>query len=174
MLFGPWKRNYRNYKKNELHTLRVIRKKHQEEEECHHLAVLLRAEVRDEIFGENVYSIVGREIARLPKENYLELSLLLKKKGSVYYCPQCGRQFDREGYEFYKRLFERARDCGFSVWKLKTLFAKSREGKQESCLKMIRKGNQIYRCSVSRMEAGFMKARMDTDKLYDEVIRRFR
>ena len=171
MLFRPWKRDYRY---ESLRTVRVIRKKHQEEEKCHHLAVLLRTETRDDIFGGNVYGIIGREIAQFPKENYLELSLDLKKKGGVYYCPQCGRQFDRGGYEFYRQLFERAKDCGFSVWKLKPLFAKSREGKQKLCLGLIRKGNQSYRCSVSRIEAGFIKARMDTDKLYEDVIRRFR
>lgn len=174
MLINPWKRNKCD---NGLHTLRVIRRTQQDQEKCHHLAILLRSDPAPGGFWngfEDVDGFVGREMTELPKRNYLELSLLLKKKDRGYYCPQCGERFDQAGYRFYQQLFERAKACGFSVWKLKALYVRSRGREEGAVLRMIRKGRQIYRCPVSRMQAGFIKVRRDTDRLYEELIQRFR
>lgn len=171
-MFDLWRKVYRD---TALYTLRVIRKKQAVPKECHHLAVLLRAEASEpENYFGNIHGYVVREIKRLPGKNYLELSLLLKKKGNIYYCPQCGEQFDGNDHEFYNRLFEHAKEQRYNVWKLKPLFAKCRKGKKEMNLPNLRKGNQVYCVPVSRMEAGFIKVRMDMDRLYDEAIRRFR
>lgn len=155
------------------YTVRTIQKTAEIPEKCHHLQILLTAEFSLGGIG-GIYKIVGKEIARTPKRNYLELALSLEKKGGIYYCTQCGERFSGSGYELYMQLFERAKQYGYNVWKLKELFEKSRLKGKPDCLKEIQRGGQIYCCPVSRVDAGFMRVWMDKDKLYDEVIQRFR
>lgn len=163
----------KNDKLPERYTLRTIRKTTEIPEKCHHLQILLTAEFSLESIR-GIYRIVGKEMAMMPKKNYLELALSLKKKGCIYYCTQCGERFSGPEYELYTQLFERAKQCGYNVWKLKELFKKCRLKGKSDCLKKIQKGGQIYQCPVSRVEAGFIRVWVDKDKLYDEAIRRFR
>lgn len=157
--------------KSKIQDVRVIRKKNQKPDRCHHLQVVLRSYLPLQM----VKCLVGRIIYDLPEQNYLELELSMEKDhGGSYYCTQCGKRFDELEYILYVRLFEKAKKHQFNVWMLRKMFEQKDRGMIGQILMWVLPGKQAYRCDVSKMVAASIKLKKDEEKLYKEVMKRFR
>lgn len=150
-----------------METLRIIQKSHQDPEKCHHLRMVLQGmkQRKDPVMG-----IIARVMLGLPKEQFLILEPSIGLNGR---CPQCGKKFTRDEMKLYDRMFQKAKACGFDVWKLKGLFEKRNRKSEEQILKKIVPGKQKYVCQVSRLNGGGIIVWKDDNALYDEMIKNF-
>ena len=163
------------YKNMLIRDQRIIRRKSQDPEKCHHLQIVLRScQVRNP-FAVGGSTIIGQKILELPKSNYLELELSLEKNADgCCCCTQCKEGFDLREYRSYRSLFEKAKRCRYPVWKIKELYHEQRRKRMMSGLLMeIIPGRQKYVCEVSRLTAVGIMERKDGDELYDELMERF-
>lgn len=147
---------------------RIIQKANQEPANCHHLMLILRGKKQEE---PQVMGFIARITIGLPKKLFLLLELSIGTNGR---CPQCGKKFTRDERKLYSRMFQKAKTCGFDVWKLKGLFEERNQKSEEQILEKIVPGNQTYAYEVSRLQGGDIITRKDEDALYDEMIKNFK
>lgn len=163
------------YKNMLIRDQRIIRRKSQDPEKCHHLQIVLRScQVRNP-FAVGGSLIIGQKILGLPKSNYLELELSLEKNADgCCRCIQCKEGFDLREYRSYRSLFEKAKRCRYPVWKIKERYREQKHKRMASGLLMeIIPGRQKYVCEVSRLTAVGIMERKDGDELYEELMERF-
>ena len=163
------------YKNVLIRDQRIIRRKSQAPEKCHHLQIVLRScQIRNPFAGGRSL-IIGQKILEFPKSNYLELELSLEKSADGRYrCTQCKEEFDPREYRSYRSLFEKAKRCRYPVRKIKELYREQRRKRMASGLLMeIIPGRQKYVCEVSRLATVGIMERKDGDELYDELMERF-
>lgn len=163
------------YKNMLVRDQRIICRRRQAPEKCHHLQIVLRSCQARNPFVSDRSLIIGQKILELPKSNYLELELSLEKSADgCCRCTQCKEEFDLREYRSYRSLFEKAKRCRYPVWKIKELYREQRRKRMASGLLMeIIPGKQKYVCEVSRLTAVGIMERKDGDKLYDELMERF-
>ncbi len=159
-----------------VHDLRIICKQNQTPEKCHHLQIVLRSCQMQSPSASGRSQIIGQKILKLPKFNYLELELSLEKStDGCCHCTQCKERFDLREYRSYRSLFEKAKKCQYPVWRVKELYLGQRRRRMMSGLLMeIIPGKQRFVYEISRLTAVGIMERKDEDKLYDELMERFR
>lgn len=163
------------YKNMLIRDQRIIRRKNQAPEKCHHLQIVLRSCQARNPFAGDGSMIIGQKILEFPKSSYLELELSLEKNADgCCRCTQCKERFDLREYRSYRSLFEKAKRCRYPVWKIKELYREQKRKRMASGLLMgIVPGRQKYVCEVSRLTAVGIMERKDGDRLYEELMERF-
>lgn len=162
------------YQSREIRNLRVIQKKNQDAQTCHHLQIeLITGQENPDFFS--ISHVIAKRMSMLSESNYLTLELSIKRElDRNYCCTQCGEKFSRQEYKFYKFLFAHAKICHYDVWKLKKLY-RDRDKGMKIYLKMyLVPGRQKYVCKVSRMVAACIIESSNKEELYDEWIEKFR
>jgi uncharacterized C2H2 Zn-finger protein len=105
------------------------------------------------------------------------LSLSIQKESAagkkIYRCPQCGQIFSESEYRLYRRMFAKAEERHFNVWKLKSLFEERKLRSEDTILDSIKRGTQKYVCIVTRMVGANIQLEKDEDALYDRLIKKF-
>lgn len=151
--------------------LRVIRKRGSCPEECHHIELILWGKMETSWKS----YIVAKMTAMLPKILNLRLELsIMKKSKEIYYCSQCGSEFHVREALLYRKLFDKAKTCGYDVWKLKTIFAWRDRKSEEQLMDKITADDQIYECRIDRIVGAGILLGKNEDQLYDDMIKKFR